>query len=569
MPKAIISLVGTSLLTNHIQALLDENRFDNFVSDFLKSYDKTRHKKPKDIVEIIKPDKEEELARYLKDTLGPGNLTQASAETNTLSRMPLQQEDILYFFCSHTLPGKICAKSLYQYYNEQNLYAVKKPIPIPYLVKDTFNEGIRELTDKIVEIISYEKGQYHKIIINATGGYKPESTYATLSGILGDVETNYIHEEFDSLVKLPPIPISFNLSVFHRNAIWIRLAQKGNEEAYRKLQAAGLQDLINFNPGKNSPFKPLGKVLWDAYRLAISPQGRITPDIGLIDKLNPEHQKKVSNFLDKWDYLWTGDQVPQMVDHEQSHCQDVLNLAEEALLPILQVEEKFLSKEELYYLIAAIFLHDIGHSATTDENGKMLLPEDIRTDHGALAYQMIKNHPNDFGFDSFNDEANLIATVCKYHQKKWNLSDLPEYKDRIRIRFIPALLRIFDACDRQISRAGEEGYREMRLHANEREKKLYQKMLEQWNLQGEIKNYMESKIKFIEKQEEHFKIHSKISLVHIKPDKLNHRWRCKIIYHPIKKRGRIGEFENYINEELNAPYVKKTLADNSVTFEVG
>jgi len=567
MARVIISLVGTSLLTNHIESLLDANKINAFASEFLNGYQRTMHRKPRDIVEIIKSDKEEELASCLKNTISSGNETQASAETNSLSKISLQSKDILYFLSSNTLSGQICAKSLYQYYNGKNCFVVKGPIIIQKLEKDTFEGGLRELTDRIVEIIDKQKRQGNEIIINATAGYKPESAYATLSAILGGVKTNYIHEEFDSAVELPPIPINFNLSIFHKNATWVRLASKGNERVYQKLPK-GLKDLIIFNQQRDSPFTPLGRVLWNAYLTAISPRGRITPDIGLINKLHPEHQAKVFKFIEKWDSLWVGSQVPQMVDHEQSHCQDILNLTEQALLPILEENANFLIKEEIYYFISAIFLHDIGYAETTDDAGNILFSEDIRKRHSELTYQTIKNDPKDFGFKEFNNEARLIAKICKYHQRRYKLTELPEKENAIRVRFLTTLLRIFDACDCQKSRAGEEDYREMRLHANEREKNLYQKILEQKNPKGWIKEYIESKIEFIEKQEEHFRIHSKISLVHIEPERLTDRWKCKIVYHPTEKRGAIEDFENYIYGELNAPCVQKTLADNSLEFKI-
>jgi len=473
-----------------------------------------------------------------------------------------------FFLSSNTLPGKICTQVLCQYYKNKNLYDVKESIIIQNLKEgSSFSPGLRELSDEILRIIQDEKGKgNNKIIINATGGYKPESIYATLSGILEGAKAKYIHEEFDSLVELPSMPINFNLSIFHKNATWIRLARKGNKEGHNKLPPE-LKDLINFNPGQSSPFTPLGEVLWNAYRFAISPRGRVFPDIGLIDKLKAEYQKKIFKFIEKWDSLWLGDQVPQMVDHEQSHCQDVLNLAEEALLSILQEDSDFLSEEELYYLISAIFLHDIGHAETTDEAGNILFPEDIRKRHSEFTYQMIKNDSKDFGFNECNNEAKLIAKICKYHQRSYELIDLPEEENEVRVRFITALLRVFDACDQQISRVGEEDYRQMQLHANKREKKLYQEILKQMDPRGQIEEFIESKIKFIEKQEEHFKIHSEISLVHIEPKRLNNKWKCKIIYHPTKA-GRIEEFENYINGELNAPCVMKALADNSLEFEV-
>jgi len=567
MPRAIISLVGTSLLTRHIEALRDEGKLASQFSEFLRGHDSNEHRKIAEIVEIIDPEKGNELVSYLKEAI---NNPAASAERNSLSNMHLQKKDILYFLASNTLPGKICAQALYQYYKEQNnYYDVREPIIILKLKdKDTFNDGLRELTDKIVKIISDEKKNGNEVIINATGGYKPESTFATLSGILEGAEVNYLHEEFSEPVKLPSIPISFNLSLFHSYAVWIKYAIKGSQKAYDKLPQQ-LQALISFNQEQDSLFTPLGKVLWNAYLNAISPRGRKLPEMGLIGRLDKEYRDKVLKFVEKWDSLWTGDQVPQMVDHEQSHCQDVLLLAEQALLPILEEEANFLTRKELYYLISAIFLHDVGHATTTDENGEILLPEEIRKNHAELGYKMIEKDPGEFGFARFNDEAKRIATIGKYHDEtKWKLTELPGLDDGIRVQFITALLRVFDAADCQISRVGEEDYREKRLKANQREKELYQ-ALQKKNPQGRIKEYIDSKINFLEVQNWHFDLHSQISLVHMEPEKADNRWNIKIVYHPVKPDAVKGKgFEDFISKELDAPGVQEVLDRNSISFQV-
>ena len=483
--------------------------------------------------------------------------------------MPLQPGDIIYFLASNTLPGKICAQALYQYYKDQKGYDVREPIPILKLTdKDNFNDGLRELTDKIVEIISDEKKAGHQeVIINATGGYKPESTFATLSGILVGAQVNYLHEEFSQPVELPSIPISFNLSLFHRYAMWIKYAIKGRQEAHDKLPQQ-LQALISFNPGQYSPLTPLGEVLWNAYRSAISPRGRKLPERGLIETLDEDDRGKVLRFVEKWDSLWTGDQVPQMVDHEQSHCQDVLSLAEQALVPILEAQDNFLTRKELYYLVSAIFLHDVGHATTTDENGEPLFPEEIRRNHAELGYRMIEKDPTEFGFRSFDAEAKRIATICKYHETKWKLTELPEPDDGIRVRFITALLRVFDASDCQESRVGEEPYRIARLKANEREKDLYSSLLKE-KPEGKIKEYIESKINFLEVQKWHFDLHSQISLVHMETEKADNRWNIKIVYHPVKPDAVKGKgFEDFISKELDAPGVQEVLDRNSISFQV-
>ena len=58
--------------------------------------------------------------------------------------------------------------------------------------------------------------------------------------------------------------------------------------------------MIDFKPEDDSPFKPLGEILWNSYCFTISPQGRVHPKIGLIDKLNSVHQSRISTFFKKY-----------------------------------------------------------------------------------------------------------------------------------------------------------------------------------------------------------------------------------------------------------------------------
>ena len=110
MSRAIIILVGISLLTKHIEKIIfNKDKFDDFATRFLNGYNIGVHKKIEDIIEIVNPKKKRQITEYLKDTVGPLNLIEASAETNSLSHLNLQKEDILYLLSSNTLPGNICA----------------------------------------------------------------------------------------------------------------------------------------------------------------------------------------------------------------------------------------------------------------------------------------------------------------------------------------------------------------------------------------------------------------------------------------------------------------------------
>ncbi len=77
-----------------------------------------------------------------------------------------------------------------------------------------FVEGIDELLDKYARYIISQKKQKRKVILIASGGFKPEVTYAVIIGLLAGVDKIvYIHEAFRYYVELPRIPIDINAEV--------------------------------------------------------------------------------------------------------------------------------------------------------------------------------------------------------------------------------------------------------------------------------------------------------------------------------------------------------------------
>lgn len=52
------------------------------------------------------------------------------------------------------------------------------------------------------------------MLINATGGFKAEIAYAVLAGLLFDLPVVYIHERFNKIIEMPPVPIAWDYSLF-------------------------------------------------------------------------------------------------------------------------------------------------------------------------------------------------------------------------------------------------------------------------------------------------------------------------------------------------------------------
>ena len=156
--------------------------------------------------------------------------------------------------------------------------------------------------------------------------------------------------------------------------------------------------------------------------------------------------------------LWHGDKCSHMVDHGYEHTNNVWNLSNDLLCPILNpILEKnsgLFSDEDIFCLSMAIWLHDIGHRG----NSKYGVTSKIRANHGVIASELILAHPELYGLDNSilhccsgrcqcveciqnagNEMCLLkkIALICRYHQSNTPMDD-EGYKKLIdRKKLIP------------------------------------------------------------------------------------------------------------------------------------
>ena len=138
-------------------------------------------------------------------------LVEASAESNSLHRLHAEAGDIVYLLHTDTPDGSGCAEELARVIQEQLKSTVHlKPIP-GLQVKDARRfrrEGIQHLITTVDRIIEGHPEQ--EILLNTTGGFKSVVPYLTLYGLIKRLPVYYIFEQSDTLLKLPPAPISFD-----------------------------------------------------------------------------------------------------------------------------------------------------------------------------------------------------------------------------------------------------------------------------------------------------------------------------------------------------------------------
>ncbi|MCD6235136.1 MAG: putative CRISPR-associated protein [Candidatus Marinimicrobia bacterium] len=175
---AIIMTVGTSLLGNFRREYPDREITLETVSEFLK--------------------------RHINDSRAP------SAEIQTWREMEADAGERVYLFVSDDPDGELCGRALESIFPKGKAHMVC----IPGLKSDfqSFQqEGLPNLIQALIRFYQRHEG---KVRIVATGGYKAETAMVTLAGSVLDIPVYYIHEDFKHVIRMDPLPISWDIQHF-------------------------------------------------------------------------------------------------------------------------------------------------------------------------------------------------------------------------------------------------------------------------------------------------------------------------------------------------------------------
>jgi putative CRISPR-associated protein (TIGR02619 family) len=76
-------------------------------------------------------------------------------------------------------------------------------------------EGLRNLANKICDVL--RRNGTTQCAINATGGYKAQIAVAILIGQSMQVPVYYMHERFNSIISMPPMPVAPDMNLWTRH----------------------------------------------------------------------------------------------------------------------------------------------------------------------------------------------------------------------------------------------------------------------------------------------------------------------------------------------------------------
>jgi putative CRISPR-associated protein (TIGR02619 family) len=185
------------------------------------------------------------------------------AEWASLSQLePDKQYDYIYLLTSDTDSGKLCAEAIVEYLQALG-FLYTEIVTIKGLNKNNHDfetQGLPNLLEKLAAI--KEKHAGAQMIINATGGFKAQTSYATFFGILSGLEVVYLHEDFRSIVTFPPMPVGCDVHFImqHQDRFGEIIRAESKKEARQRINDLPVQ-LRGFfkKEGDRYHYSPIGR----------------------------------------------------------------------------------------------------------------------------------------------------------------------------------------------------------------------------------------------------------------------------------------------------------------------
>jgi hypothetical protein len=135
--------------------------------------------------------------------------------------------------------------------------------------------------------------------------------------------------------------------------------------------------------------------------------------------------------------------------HGEQHSSGVERNAGDILPMSLFDENSILSTQQVFFLLAAVWLHDVGMVAPLERNEEtraraesLSVPGWIRKHHHERSYDYIT--ANAFALRLEPDDAAIVAQISRAHRRETLGLLSPDYPD---VRFLSAVLRAADELD--------------------------------------------------------------------------------------------------------------------------
>jgi len=171
--------------------------------------------------------------------------------------------------------------------------------------KSFANQGLKSLVTQAIECLKSAETKWPeaKRVINATGGYKAQISFAGLIGQVMDVPVVYLFEHFAQCIELQPLPVAFDRGLWLEN-YWLfnALAEKGEMVEWRRVcnyqvdkRIADLLIRVEIDGKEYVELSPILELLHQGFKSTPPEEMEQPPDSGInpADKLKiaPDHHR--------------------------------------------------------------------------------------------------------------------------------------------------------------------------------------------------------------------------------------------------------------------------------------
>lgn len=266
MGRLVISTVGTSLLTNQIDNVYEDNYYSR-LRDTANCSSAEIEKYHEDVSEIIQELKER-AAEKLKGDID--DIREASAELNGIyglydNKISQGEQDIHWLISSDTAQDKVSAELLQSFLSQQGInISICTPKDFTLGSDEAFTQGIDELLNWFEDLIPGYKDSGYEIYFNLAGGFKAIQGFVNTIGMFYADKILYIFEGKNSeLITIPRLPIKIDNDVI--KPVEFSLMSQGAWIDLKNLQ--GVPETLLYIINDKAILSNWGRLIWNRSKI--------------------------------------------------------------------------------------------------------------------------------------------------------------------------------------------------------------------------------------------------------------------------------------------------------------
>lgn len=215
-----------------------------------------------------------ELTQHAEDQLEA--VKAVCAEIKSLSALNASGEDKVVLLHTDTADGQVCAEIVQELVVKAfaSEVVLEKIESLQVLDPESFRQG--GIPNLFKALDRARNGwQENDVVLNCTGGFKGVVPYIALYGLLNKISTVYIFQFSNSLITLPPLPVSFDYDFLQRALPALEMIDQNTAISEKDL----FSNIENFQyaekdeflvlvekVGQNYTMSPFSLMLWETLK---------------------------------------------------------------------------------------------------------------------------------------------------------------------------------------------------------------------------------------------------------------------------------------------------------------